>query len=686
MFEARSTNVRSLVVFSIIAMFLSNLSLQAFSSPVTKILSQKNLWIIPEPKKIVDAAGSFKLSSCNEINLIGADLPSLFKVNLLERLDLKASITLTNSKAPKPQAINLIFSPNGKLDTQVEYIDNDEFETLSVQGYILHIDSNSITIAAKDVSGLFYGIGTLIQIAADNISLPGLHILDWPSLRFRGVQQDVSRGQVPTVQTLKRLIDVLAAAKMNVLELYIEHTFKFKSHPAISPPEGLSVQDANAIFNYGAENHIDVHPFLQVLGHSGHVLNLPQYQHLRVSPCKEKPWIMTWDVRKPESVSMVHELMGDICNAFPGQYLNVDITEIDIDGFLNTGSTQEEVTDLIFNYILDLNNVVKQHGMHLMIAQGPLDSIGHLAGMGPKLDKLPKDILIGMYYTAGGDYKPAWKTDFPRLQTNGFNFFAQPWIDSHIRILPWVSHAMDFSDEEVSRGLAHGAIGSITCDWGDAGHFHLVGQEWYPIVYHGASAWTGANLDRNYFDQAFTFRFYGISDSSVAKAIQLAGNINGQKLKVKDDSGTITEKSSYYFWEFFNNPFTDNNMIFLVDPVEEGNRICKAADESISMLQKAYANASRNKDNIEQLLFGARCYQAMGLKMIMVGHERDSAYSREQLCVELKKIIKVYEKLKADYKNLWLAEDRENDHMHMLISRFDNTIKPCREKLSEINK
>lgn len=118
--------------------------------------------------------------------------------------------------------------------------------------------------------------------------------------------------------------------------------------------------------------------------------------------------------------------------------------------------------------------------------------------------------------------------------------------------------------------------------------------------------------------------------------------------------------------------------------MSEGNRIFEAANKSVNLLQKAYANATRNKDNLEQLLFGARCYQAMGLKMIVAGHEHDSGYSRKQLCIELNDVVEIYKKLKMDYKRLWLTENRENDNMHILINRFDNTVKPCIKNLSEV--
>ena len=131
--------------------------------------------------------------------------------------------------------------------------------------------------------------------------LPGIVIRDWPSLKYRGGHEDISRGQVPTLDTLKRLTRVLAEGKANMLELYIEHLFKWKKYPDIAPPEAISPEEGHELFDYAAGYGIEVHPMLQVLGHSYGILNLPQYQHYRVSPCEKAPWVMTFDIRKPET-------------------------------------------------------------------------------------------------------------------------------------------------------------------------------------------------------------------------------------------------------------------------------------------------------------------------------------------------------------------------------------------------
>jgi hypothetical protein len=88
--------------------------------------------------------------------------------------------------------------------------------------------------------------------------VPGVHVRDWPSLAYRGVQYDISRGQMPTLATLKGLAHPLGEAKANILELYMEDLFKWRSHPDIPPPEAMTPAEARALFDDAAQCYVSV--------------------------------------------------------------------------------------------------------------------------------------------------------------------------------------------------------------------------------------------------------------------------------------------------------------------------------------------------------------------------------------------------------------------------------------------
>jgi hypothetical protein len=508
-------------------------------------------------------------------------------------------------------------------------------------------------------------------------------IRDWPSLRYRGFQYDISRGQMPTLASLKRLATITAEAKMNMYEPYLEHVFQWQRYPDIAPPEALTRAEARELFDHAARYHMDVHPLMQTFGHFYNIGLKPPYRKFMTEDGG------TVDIRKPEAVAFVTNLIDEVCAAFPGKFLNVDITEIDDAAFKKTGTTQAELNELTFQYALKIREAAARHGMRLMIAQAQLSAEGSLVGLGSVAERLPKDILISDYYTA--EFYGGWEKDFPRLQKLGLDFFVQPWIDSHGHIMPYVGHSMDFSDIEISRGLQYGAVGSTTCDWGDDGHYHLPAVTWFPFVYHAASAWTGAKLDRDYFNQAFCRLVFGTGDDAIACAILLVGNINGQKLKLRNAAGGIDEPAysgnstfGRYYYEFFGDPLSDPKVLDIVEPDRKGAEILEPALEAEKLLEGARGQVRQNQDAIERLLFAARNYEAMGRKLIARGHFLDHNIPRAQVAKELLALAKTYEGLKADFQRLWLADCMDAGSFRGYVQRYDQTIVPCRKKAEEL--
>src|SRR5690606_10334484 len=76
------------------------------------------------------------------------------------------------------------------------------------ESYSLRIDESTIQLEAQSVAGAFYGIQTLRQLARIQPgSLPCLEIDDRPSLSFRGLMDDISRGPIPTMDYFRQQID-----------------------------------------------------------------------------------------------------------------------------------------------------------------------------------------------------------------------------------------------------------------------------------------------------------------------------------------------------------------------------------------------------------------------------------------------------------------------------------------------
>lgn len=655
---------------------------------VAALLTRADIWIMPQPKETALAKGSFNLKRATGIRFVGKQTPATDRLAglLTAMLKERSGVVLQagRGKASGPNLIVLGLFPDGKPTANLSGISADELKGLGEQGYVLHVDKTGVRAAATGEEGLHYAAMTLAQIATDRTSLPGLHIRDWPSILYRGVQQDICRGQVPTNDALKRLARVSAEAKINMLELYIEHTFKFKSHPDTSPPEGITPADASELFQYAAAYHMDVHPLFEVLGHAGTVLKHPQYIHLAVRD-KEHPWEITYDIRKPETVAFVLEMIKELHEAMPSKFFTVDITENDAEGFNKTGTTNQQLTKLIYEYMMKIRQTLDPAKTRLIPTQYSLGGEGDQGGLGHYLMAMPKDVVIGMYYSTLPHIN-SWATDFPRLQKEKRDFFSQPWIYSHNRLMPWTEKSAEFSDAMVSKGVQFGAIGSTTCDWGDEGHYHFVGQEWYPFLYHGACAWTGAKLDRKYFDQAYCRQLFGLKDDAVARAINMATGIYKNDVSRRDAATgkVISGDPQDIFLAGFSGDPWGNPCSTLTDPAAVGKIVLDPATKALPLLEKAMKMARRNQDNIEQQLYGVRNYEAMGRKFMLVAHDRDKNYPPAKLKQEVAWLVQAYETFQKDYQRLWLAEDKDNKQFRDMVGWMNGTIVPCKNKLAQM--
>ena len=92
-------------------------------------------------------------------------------------------------------------------------------EPMRAEGYILITETHEAFVIAHTAEGVFYGAQTLKQLIRTNTSEPallGCAIRDWPAMRYRGVDDDLSRGPVPTLDFQKKQIRTFAAYKINI--------------------------------------------------------------------------------------------------------------------------------------------------------------------------------------------------------------------------------------------------------------------------------------------------------------------------------------------------------------------------------------------------------------------------------------------------------------------------------------
>jgi hexosaminidase len=191
--------------------------------------SSLNARIIPRPTSLTQTAGSVAVN--NSFNFVSLGLPA-------------DSLSALNTR--QAQFIG------GSTSTPVQgAIDN----TMSANTYTLSVQANgTITLTASDQAMMFYAAQSLLALFDPQTnSLPIVEVSDSPRFGFRGMHIDVARN-FHSVASIKRLLDQMAAYKMNKLHLHLSDDEGWRLEIP-SFPELTSVA-AKREFNLDADGNV----------------------------------------------------------------------------------------------------------------------------------------------------------------------------------------------------------------------------------------------------------------------------------------------------------------------------------------------------------------------------------------------------------------------------------------------
>src|SRR5208283_2723915 len=142
---------------------------------------------------------------------------------------------------------------------------------MEAEGYILVIEPREANIIGATGAGVFYGVQTfkqLLPLPGAPRALPTGTARDWPAMKYRGIDDDLSRGPFPTVAFQKHQIRVFASYKINIYSPYFEHTLLYPDHPLAAPPGGaLTPSEAAELVAYSRQYHVTIIPEQEAFGH-----------------------------------------------------------------------------------------------------------------------------------------------------------------------------------------------------------------------------------------------------------------------------------------------------------------------------------------------------------------------------------------------------------------------------------
>jgi hypothetical protein len=381
------------------------------------------------------------------------------------------------------------------------------------QGFSLFINEKGILLHADDVEGYRYGLDTFRQILnqVNGNNIPCLEIHDSPKLKKRGLMLDTSRGKVYTLEYLMELVDIMSTLRFNVFQLYVEHTYKFKSHSEISMgSDPLTSEDITSLQDYCKQNGIELQANLQSLGHMNRILTRPEYMNLAES---EMYWSL--DTTSEKSYGLLDDLYKEYLPLFESPWLNVCSDEPYDLGKGKSAVTGKEVGELYLDHLLKLHKLAAKYGKRIML-------FGDVVKEHPEFaNRMPTDIIyIDWIY----DPKETYGT--PALfKESGIPYWVSPGTGNWNTLFPRLDGSITNIVNLTLEGINFGAEGMLLTDWNDHGAYTQPGPVYYSYAYASAVAWTGydvgKNIVNNWIDQVLNLPGYSTIILKLAEIYQI---------------------------------------------------------------------------------------------------------------------------------------------------------------------
>jgi hexosaminidase len=225
------------------------------------------------------------------------------------------------------QALGLKGGGRGSSLIRLSLVPRSKIE--NPEGYHLRAEGTQILIEASDPRGLFYGAQTLRQLietkpgGARFVAAADIH--DAPRFRWRGLLIDLGRHFFGK-PTLFKIIDEMAAYKLNVLKLHLTDyegwRLEIPAYPKLTQigslvqgkPQYLATADVHEIVQYAAERHIMVVPEIEMPSHAGAAArSYPEFFNSDGG---------AFNPANPKTYDFIRGVLAEVARLFPAPYLD----------------------------------------------------------------------------------------------------------------------------------------------------------------------------------------------------------------------------------------------------------------------------------------------------------------------------------------------------------------------------
>lgn len=528
----------------------------------------------------------------------------------------------------------------------------------SDEGYFLTANDGHVRIFAGTKTGIFYAVTTFLQLVGKENAgyiIPEITIADYPSMRMRGISDDISRGQISTMENFKKIIRFLAMHKMNVYMPYIEDEFEFKSYPDFSKGRApLTTEEVAELDEYAALYHVEIIPIFETLGHMEDILQKPEFEKYA-----DFPGATCVNVSSDSTLAFMRNLLSEIAPAFSSKYFNMAADESSDVGL---GASKYLVDSLGLDevhaqYYKKIYDVLKSLGKKVMM-------YGDIILKNPQiLSEIPKDITImDWHYGAAFDYPSIQK-----FKDAGFKFIVSPAIWNFTGPFPNFYNSYANIQYFTQEGYKAGAAGVVVSTWNDNGAAELRELNYPGYAWGAECAWNAETtstlagyLNSAEFESVFFHQYFQTRSDLPRIIYELL-------------SSTDNQISWYEFWRA---PFIDvssynipvkvasieSSMPEVLSLIKQARRVVRANEKILDI----YAlMADINKYWADKVIGVMNMRNACGDSTMSVGVKNEKIESIESA------LLNSLAKIKTEYVKLYLRTNRR-PMLQLIEARFDD--------------
>ncbi|WP_168198855.1 family 20 glycosylhydrolase [Jejubacter calystegiae] len=201
--------------------------------------------------------------------------------NQIPDLESKLAVFIEEFKLLTGKALTLTYDkPVEQAGCIIVEINSENASGYFDEHYI-DVMPDELRIASPTVSGIFFATRTVLQFAQRTGTIPVGNIHDYSLVKERGLLLDVARKYFP-VAWVKKLIEHMAALKLNVLQLHLSDNEGFRLETSVDKdkygvdfetPSVLTKNDILEIIQYAKERCISVIPEFDSPGHMANIID-----------------------------------------------------------------------------------------------------------------------------------------------------------------------------------------------------------------------------------------------------------------------------------------------------------------------------------------------------------------------------------------------------------------------------